>query len=109
MVKQRHILMLIENNPFPQDVRVEREARTLTGAGYRVSVIAPRAPGQPWRETVDGTRVWRFPAPPEGQGAAGYAVEYSYSFVALAALSLALFVRHRFHAVHVNNPPTSWA
>ena len=58
----RRVLMLLENEPYPQDNRVRQEARTLAAAGYRVSVICPMEPGQPWREMLDGVRVYRFPA-----------------------------------------------
>jgi hypothetical protein len=34
------VLMLIENNTFPQDTRVRYEVTTLVDAGYRVSVIS---------------------------------------------------------------------
>ena len=42
--------MLLENNPFPQDVRVRSEAQSLVAAGYRVTVVAPRGKAQPRRE-----------------------------------------------------------
>src|SRR4051812_4853060 len=58
------VLMLVENNAYPLDVRVRREAHALHDAGYRVTVIAPRAPGQRWREDVDGIVTYRYPAPP---------------------------------------------
>src|SRR6185312_8933245 len=38
------VLMLLENNAFPQDRRVAAEASALTQAGYRVTVIAPALP-----------------------------------------------------------------
>ena len=58
------VLMLVENNCYPRDPRVRREAEALTRAGYRVSVISPARPRQRWRETIDGVHVYRFPAPP---------------------------------------------
>ena len=39
------ILMLVEN-PFPQDHRVRNEAVRLAEAGYQVSVIAKKYPNQ---------------------------------------------------------------
>ena len=65
----RRVLMLVENNPYPQDARVRREARTLADAGYQVTVISPARPGQPWRETIDGVRAYRYPALPEASSA----------------------------------------
>ena len=48
-------LMWVENH-FPQDTRVRNEAALLTDAGYKVSVIALRKPGQLGRETLERCR-----------------------------------------------------
>jgi hypothetical protein len=37
--------MLLENDLYPQDVRVRDEADSLRDAGWRVHVIAPAAKG----------------------------------------------------------------
>ena len=44
--KQRpvRVLMLLENCPYSMDGRVRCEANSLADAGYRVTVICPRAP-----------------------------------------------------------------
>jgi glycosyltransferase involved in cell wall biosynthesis len=102
---RNRILMLLENNPYPQDGRVRREAQALHRAGYRVSVIAPSAPGQRWHETVDGVAVYRFPAPPMADGVIGYLWEYGYSMVAMFVLSLVVLVRGGFDVIHAHNPP----
>src|SRR5688500_4150907 len=44
---RERIAMLVENNPYPQDVRVRREAEALATAGHEVRVIAPRSASQP--------------------------------------------------------------
>ena len=103
------ILMLLENNPFPQDGRVRREANTLAAAGYRVSVVAPRGPGQPWRERVGEVEVYRFPAPPDANGFLGYLYEYVYSMTAALLLSLFVFLRRGFDVIHAHNPPDTFA
>lgn len=54
------VTMLVRN-PFTNDTRVEREARTLTEAGYRVTVVADAAPGLPVTEERDGVTVRRVP------------------------------------------------
>ena len=61
-VAKNRILMLLENLPFPQDVRVRREAYALSSAGYLVTVICPSAKGQPSREVINGVHVYRYPA-----------------------------------------------
>ena len=39
------VLIIVENLPVPFDRRVWQEARALTEAGYRVSVICPKGEG----------------------------------------------------------------
>ncbi|MGH2417118.1 MAG: glycosyltransferase family 4 protein [Candidatus Limnocylindria bacterium] len=53
-----HVAMLVRN-PFTHDTRVEKEARTLIAAGYRVTVVADAAAGLPDRESRDGIDVRR--------------------------------------------------
>ena len=99
------VLMLVENNSYPQDFRVRQEARALAEAGYQVTVISPARPGQRWRETIDGVRVYRYPAPWETSGVLGYVFEYGYSTLALFILSLVVYLREGFDVVHAANPP----
>ncbi len=73
------VLMVVQNQGVPPDVRISEFGRTLAGAGYQVDVIAPRRSGQLAEETIEGMRVHRFPEPPEGEGALGYAREIGTS------------------------------
>jgi glycosyltransferase involved in cell wall biosynthesis len=97
--------MLLENNPYPQDGRVRREALVLVGHGYEVTVIAPGKPDQPWRDIINGVRVYRYPEPPEANNFLGYLWEYGYSTVAAFVLSLLVFFWHGFDILHAHNPP----
>src|SRR3989442_3690714 len=101
----RRVLMLVENNPYPQDYRVRREAMALADAGYQVTVISPAESGQPWREIIDGVRVYRYPAPRAASGFMGYLLEYGYSTVAMFILSLLVYLREGFDVIHAANPP----
>ena len=103
-----HVLMLLENSRFPLDPRVYQEARTLVEAEYQVTVICPAMRGQSWFETVDGVRVYRFPAPPAGNGLLGYLCEYGYSMIATLVISLFVLLRSGFDIVHAHNPPDSF-
>jgi len=60
--------MLLENDLYPQDVRVRYEAESLAANGYTVCVIAPRGQGQRNREHVAGVEVRRFWLPLEHAG-----------------------------------------
>lgn len=99
------ILMLLENNPFPQDGRVRQEAAALVDDGYHVSVIAPRGTEQPWFEQANGVEIYRFPTPPEASGFLGYLLEYGYATASIGALSLWVLLTRGFDIVHTHNPP----
>lgn len=101
----KRVLMVIENSPYPLDIRVRYEAAALTGAGYQVAVVCQRAPGEPWSETIDDVFVYRYPAPLQAQRAAGYLLEYGYSFVVIYLLSLFVWARRGFDILHAANPP----
>ena len=55
---RHHVVMLVRNR-YTNDSRVEKEARTLVGAGHRVSIVADAAPGLPTHEIRDGSEVHR--------------------------------------------------
>jgi glycosyltransferase involved in cell wall biosynthesis len=99
------VLLLVENNPYPQDFRVRREALALQQHGCEVRVIAPRGAGQPWRETIAGVDVRRFPMPPAGTGLVGYAIEFGWSTAVMALMALWTAVRRGVDVVHAANPP----
>lgn len=100
--------MLLENQAYPQDVRVRREANALTAAGYTVSVICRATPGQPSREVIQGVRLYRYPEPSGANGFLGYLWEYAYSTGASFALSLIVFFREGFDVIHAHNPPDTF-
>jgi len=100
--------MLLENNPYPQDGRVRREAQSLTTAGYRVTVISPAGSGQLGSESVAGVQVYRYPAPKERDGFLGYLLEYGYSMAASALITFYVFVRSGFDVIHAHNPPDTF-
>lgn len=56
-----HRVTMLVRNPYTNDTRVEREARTLVSAGYAVTVIADSGPGLPERELREGIHVRRMP------------------------------------------------
>ena len=50
---------MLVRNPFTNDTRVEREARTLVDAGYPVTIVADAGPGLPRTEQRAGATVHR--------------------------------------------------
>ena len=102
----RRVLIIVENLPCPFDRRVWQEARTLTAAGYLVSIICPKGKGyEKSFEEIDGIAIYRHPMPFEGSGALGYLAEYTWALLAEFALSLRVLMERGFDAVHACNPP----
>ena len=99
------VLILVENNAYPQDTRVRQEANALVTAGYEVTVIAPRFMGQPFSEAVAGLHVLRYPAPRQGRGVLGYLFEYGYSLLVMFLLTIVVWWTRGFDVIHAGNPP----
>jgi glycosyltransferase involved in cell wall biosynthesis len=103
--RRQRIAMLLENNPYPQDVRVRSEAESLVRAGHEVTVIAPRVGAQPRDEVVNGVRVVRFRLiDGSTRGAAGFVLEYTMAAVALHREAVRALV-HGATVLHIHNPP----
>jgi len=100
-----HVLIIVQNLPVPFDRRVWLECNALLAAGYEVSVVCPKAPGDPALEVIDGITVYKY-APYQGKGGTvGFLVEYLYSFGATAWLTLKAWRRRRFAVLQACNPP----
>jgi hypothetical protein len=67
---------VVENLPLARDVRVGKQVRSLVAAGYAVSVICRRAPGNRSFRSVD---VYDYPAPRDAHRKLGFVLEYGYS------------------------------
>ena len=98
------VTMLLENNPYPQDVRVRSEADSLAAAGHEVTVVAPRAAGQPRRERVSAVWVRRFGLPETPASPAGFVLEYAIANLRLY-LAAVLSLLRGADVVHLHNPP----
>jgi hypothetical protein len=48
------VLIIVQNLPVPFDRRVWLECGALTEAGYDVTVVCPKAKGDPARDVLDG-------------------------------------------------------
>ncbi|MBA4608141.1 glycosyltransferase family 4 protein [Aeromicrobium sp. Marseille-Q0843] len=105
-----HVLVIVQNLPVPLDRRVWLECRALIAAGFDVSVICPKGPGDPSAETLDGVRIHKYRPAPQASGALGYLVEFVYSWLRTAWLSLRVWRERPFQAIQACNPPdTYWA
>ena len=104
--KANRVLIIVENLPCPFDRRVWQEARTLSAAGYQVSIICPKAPGyEKSFEQIDGIDIHRHRLPAEADGVLGYALEYSVALAMEFWLSLKVLFGRGFDVIHACNPP----
>jgi glycosyltransferase involved in cell wall biosynthesis len=121
------VLMFVEN-AYPNDTRVKNEADALTEAGYQVTVVGMRKPGQSRSDVVKGVQVYRLPrlelfqkTPSENptflqrlglklKSLIGYASEYCYFSAACFVMSIYVAFKHGFDVIHAHNPPdTLWS
>jgi len=103
--RNRGVLIIVQNLPVPMDRRVWLECQALRSAGYDVSVVCPKGPGDPSHEVRDGVEICKYTAHAGGSGFVSFAVEYFYSFLATAWLTLKLWRRKRFRVIQACNPP----
>lgn len=101
------ILIIVQNLPVPFDRRVWLEATTLTRAGYKVSVICPKARGfSASRERIEGVAIYRYAVPIEAAGVLGFVTEFAWCFCRTFVLSLRVaWAGNGIDVLHVCNPP----
>jgi glycosyltransferase involved in cell wall biosynthesis len=110
MADKPHVLVIVQNLPVPLDRRVWLECQALTAAGYEVSVICPKGPGDPSRSTIEGVHIYKYRPAPQASGVLGYLLEFVYSWVRTALLSRRVWRRRPFDVIQACNPPdTYWA
>lgn len=103
-----HVLIIVQNLPVPLDRRVWLECQALKAAGYEVSVICPKGPGDPARQVIDGVHIYKYRPAPEAKGLPGFAVEFGYSWLRTAWLSTRVWRRRPFQIMQACNPPDTY-
>lgn len=103
---KKKVLIIVENAPVPFDPRVWKEALSLAGNGYGVTVLCPQAKGyERSHECINGIHIYRHPMPPEGNAAATYLWEYACALFWEFFYSWWIYLRHGFHVIQGCNPP----
>ncbi len=100
-----HVLILLENQGYPGDVRVRRHAETLALEDYEVTVLCPRAVGERADEVFGGVRILRYPLKAGARGALGYLTEYAAAAVGLGRLMMRVRGQDPIDVVIACNPP----
>ena len=99
------VLIIVQNLPVPFDRRVWLECQALHSAGYDVRVICPKGEGDLSEQVVDGINLYKYKPFLGGSRKASFFIEYAYSFVATAWLTLRCWRRQRFDVLQACNPP----
>lgn len=101
------VLILVQNEPLPQDRHVWNQCQALTRAGYEVSVICPQGSerhSEPY-ELLEGVRIHRYRARVAEGGVAGYALEYAQALWSMRRIARRLARQRPFDVVHACSPP----
>ncbi|HEY8339085.1 MAG TPA: glycosyltransferase family 4 protein, partial [Egibacteraceae bacterium] len=106
--RRERVLIIVQNLPVPLDRRVWMECQALVAAGYGVSVICPKGPGDPSYQELDGVRIRKYRPAPPANGPLGYAFEFLYCWLRTFWLALRTFVRDGFGAIQACNPPDTY-
>ena len=108
--RPRRVLIVVQNLPVPFDRRVWLEATTLAKAGYKVSVICPKAKGfNRSFEVLEDVHIHRYALPVDARGPFGFVVEFLWCFVRTTVKSVRVAVAGRgFDVLHVCNPPETY-
>ncbi len=105
-IRQRKVLIVVENLPVPFDTRVWQEATTLARNNYIVSVICPKGKGYSKEyEYLENVHIYRHDLPVEGNGFIGYLREYLYSLKQEIRLAKKIHREVGFDIIHGCNPP----
>jgi len=105
-MKNRKILIIVENLPVPFDTRVWKEALALRRAGYEVTVLCPK--GKRFtgtHEVLEGVHIYRHPMPQEGNDALGYLWEYGCALFWETLFTWWIFLTRGFEIIQGCNPP----
>ena len=103
---KKNILFIVQNNSFPFDKRVYREATSLKENGYNVFVICPQSNHDKEKELVhEDITVKRYKDYLAKGGIVSYFLEYASSVSKIFFLTLQSIFKDKIDVIHVANPP----
>lgn len=97
--------LMIVYNTYPFDPRVKRSAETLVERGFEVDVICTRDEGETVKDSFLGVGIYRMPLALKRGGYGRYVYQYLALFLLAFGLTSWLFLKRRYHVVHVNSLP----
>jgi len=103
---KKNVLLIVQNNSFPFDKRVYREATSLKEDGYNVFVICPKSNHDKESEVMhEGIHIRRYKDYIADGGISSYFFEYFNAVLKISLLFLTSVFKHKINIVHVANPP----
>jgi glycosyltransferase involved in cell wall biosynthesis len=100
--RAQRVLFIVENVALARDHRLRKQTATLSSAGYHVSVICRRDPGN---DTGVGIRLYDYAPPRDGASKLGFLREYGYSWAMAALLTAKVFLIEGFDVIQITGTP----
>ncbi len=99
------VLIIVQNLPVPFDRRVWLECQALVADGHQVSIVCPKGDGDPSYQVINGVELYKYQPYAPGGSKVGFLLEYAYSFLATARLTVKARRSGRFDVIQACNPP----
>jgi len=103
------ILMVVSDNTYPPDIRVEKEIKALMPDGHVIGVVRLRLGEEPLYEVINGTQVWRLKVPLRHVRLIGRALELTVFRHMLYRKIGAIARDFRPDVIHVHDLPLAMA
>jgi glycosyltransferase involved in cell wall biosynthesis len=106
LIMKKHVLFIVQNNSFPFDKRVQKEAYSLSRNGYKVFVISPVSKRDAEKRiSIGSIEVYRYKDFISKGTALSYVLEYLNSVFKIFFLSIFISIKEKINVIHVANPP----
>ncbi|UCE38109.1 MAG: glycosyltransferase family 4 protein [Thermoplasmata archaeon] len=103
------ILMVLSDNTFPPDIRVEKEARSLISSGHKVHLLVRGSSNQKKEEIVNNIHVHRFFVPTYDMPFLGYSTYFFIHRYKLTYRIIRTIRKYGIQALHVHDLPYGMA
>ena len=99
------ILMLLDNQ-FPPDIRVEKEAKSLLNEGHEVAILSYNYKSAKPEEIVNGIRVFRFPVNKQvSKKILGFSLQLPFYRLIWQRAIREVVKKYNFDVVHIHDLP----
>ena len=106
LMREKHILFIVENQVAPYDIRVWSEALVAKEFGLDVTIISPKNQRAPEKITQkDGIEIYRHPTLCKSNRKLEFILEYLNAMFWEVLLCLQIFIKKPFQIIHAANPP----